>query len=105
MFEDETVLRTEAGDAVIEDDGARNGVALDEQLAAEKARADDNYNKFLLAMADFENYKKRMQRDIESIVTSHRRSLLERFLPVLDNWSGRCPWVPATACAGNRADP
>jgi|HubBroStandDraft_5_1064220.scaffolds.fasta_scaffold665372_1 molecular chaperone GrpE len=85
MFEDETVLRTEAGDAVIEDDGARDGVALDEQLAAEKARADDNYNKFLLAMADFENYKKRMQRDIESIVTSHRRTLLERFLPVLDN--------------------
>jgi molecular chaperone GrpE len=84
MFEDETVLRTEAGDAVIENDGARNG-ALDEQLAAEKTRADDNYNKFLLAMADFENYKKRMQRDIESIVTSHRRTLLERFLPVLDN--------------------
>jgi molecular chaperone GrpE len=85
MFEDETVLRTEAGDAVIENDGAGNGVALDEQLAAEKTRADDNYNKFLLAMADFENYKKRMQRDIESIVTSHRRTLLERFLPVLDN--------------------
>jgi len=84
MFEDETVLRTEAGDAVIED-GDRNGAALEEQVAAEKARADDNYNKFLLAMADFENYKKRMQRDIESIVTSHRRSLLERFLPVLDN--------------------
>jgi molecular chaperone GrpE len=36
-------------------------------------------------MADFENYKKRKQRDIESIVTSHRRALLERFLPVLDN--------------------
>jgi molecular chaperone GrpE len=85
MFEDETVLRTEAGDAVIEEDGARNDAGLDERLAAEKVRADDNYNKFLLAMADFENYKKRMQRDIESIVTSHRRSLLERFLPVLDN--------------------
>jgi molecular chaperone GrpE len=85
MFEDETVLRTEAGEAVIEEDGTRNDGALDDQLAAEKIRADDNYNKFLLAMADFENYKKRMQRDIESIVTSHRRSLLERFLPVLDN--------------------
>jgi molecular chaperone GrpE len=56
-----------------------------EALAAANARADENYNKFLLAMADFENYKRRMQRDIESIVGSHRRSLLERFLPVLDN--------------------
>lgn len=56
-----------------------------EALAAANARADENYNKFLLAIADFENYKRRMQRDIESIVGSHRRSLLERFLPVLDN--------------------
>ncbi len=42
MFEDETVLRTEAGDAVIENDGARNGAALEGQVAAEKTRADDN---------------------------------------------------------------
>jgi len=85
MLEDETVLRTEAGEAAIDGNGSGNGSAGVDLLAAEKARADDNYNKFLLAMADFENYKKRMQRDIESIVTSHRRSLLERFLPVLDN--------------------
>jgi molecular chaperone GrpE len=84
MFEDQSVLRTEAGEAVI-DDAAEERVSLEEQLAAANARADDNYNKFLLAMADFENYKKRIQRDIESIVTSHRRALLERFLPVADN--------------------
>jgi molecular chaperone GrpE len=79
------VLRTEAGEAVIDEtppDGARS---LEDQLAAERARADENYNKFLLAMADFDNYKKRLQRDLESMVTSHRRLLLERFLPVLDN--------------------
>src|ERR1700724_3048469 len=84
MFEDQSVLKTEAGEAVI-DDLPVDGGSGDEALAAANARADDNYNKFLLAMADFENYKKRIQRDIESIVTSHRRALLERFLPVLDN--------------------
>ncbi len=76
------------GETVLFDDAAVSEATIDpaqEQLAAERARADDNHNKFLLAMADFENYKKRMQRDIESIVTSHRRSLLEKFLPVLDN--------------------
>ena len=84
MFDD--ILRTEAGEAVIEDDPTpASQQPLEEQLAAEKARADDNYNKFLLAMADFENYKKRLQRDIDSIVTSQRRMLLERFLPGLDN--------------------
>jgi len=80
MFDNESVLSTEAGEAVLDDAGD-----VREQLQVATAKAEDNYNKFLMAMADFENYKKRMQRDIESIVTSHRRSLLERFLPVLDN--------------------
>jgi molecular chaperone GrpE len=80
MFEDQSVLRTEAGEAVIDD-----AAGTADAVAAANARADENYNKYLLAMADFENYKKRMQRDIESIVSSHRRSLIERFLPVIDN--------------------
>jgi molecular chaperone GrpE len=77
-------LITEAGEAVI-DDAPAAGSDLRAQLDAANTKADDNYNKYLLAMADFENYKKRMQRDIESVVTGHRRKLLERFLPVLDN--------------------
>jgi molecular chaperone GrpE len=83
MFDDQSTLRTEAGEAVIDGDASSN--SSEDLLAAANARADDNYNKFLLAMADFENYKKRMQRDIESIVASQRRGLLERFLPVIDN--------------------
>ncbi len=63
----------------------RGDASLEEQLAAANARADENYGKFLLAVADFDNYKKRMQRDIDSIVASRRRMLLERLLPVLDN--------------------
>ncbi|HTU69273.1 MAG TPA: nucleotide exchange factor GrpE [Candidatus Baltobacteraceae bacterium] len=77
-------LFTEAGEAMLDGPATSNG-DLRAQLDAANARADENYQKFLLAMADFENYKKRMQRDIESIVTSHRRKLLERFLPVMDN--------------------
>jgi len=76
-------LFTEAGEAVLDDTPATGDLRA--QLDAANAKADDNYQKFLLAMADFENYKKRMERDISSIVTSHRRKLLERFLPVLDN--------------------
>jgi molecular chaperone GrpE len=83
MSDDQSVLRTEAGEAVIEDAAATP--SLEEQLAAANARADENYEKFLLAVADFDNYRKRMQRDIDSIVSSRRRMLLERLLPVLDN--------------------
>lgn len=81
-FDNDTVLHTEAGEAAVDNGGDGD---LREQLAAANAKADDNYNKFLLAMADFENYKRRMERDSAALYTAHRRKLLERFLPVLDN--------------------
>ena len=84
MSDDPSVLKTEAGEADI-DETAAETPALEEQLAAANARADENYGKFLLAIADFDNYRKRTQRDIESMVSSRRRMLLERLLPVLDN--------------------
>jgi molecular chaperone GrpE len=77
-------LKTEAGEATLEEQAAATP-SLDEQLAAANARADENYGKFLLAVADFDNYRKRIQRDIDSMVSSRRRMLLERLLPVLDN--------------------
>lgn len=83
MSDNETVLHTEAGEATLE--SGSDGEGLREQLAAANAKAEDNYNKFLLAMADFENYKRRMERDSASLYTAHRRKLLERFLPVFDN--------------------
>ena len=85
MPDDPSVLRTEAGEASIDDSQAAATLSIDEQLAAANARADENYDKFLLAIADFDNYRKRMQRDIDSVVASRHRMLLERLLPVLDN--------------------
>ena len=55
------------------------------ELEAVKARADENHNKFLYAMADFENYKKRMQRDIAEHANAGKRALLAKLLPVVDN--------------------
>jgi molecular chaperone GrpE len=83
MFDDQSVLKTEAGEATIDEAAATP--SIEEQVAAANARADENYGKFLLAVADFDNYKKRIQRDMDSIVSSRRRMLLERLLPVLDN--------------------
>ena len=84
MFDDQSVLKTEAGEATIEE-SIEEAPSLEERLAAAEARADDNYNKFLLATADFENYKKRIARDRDAIVNSYRSALIERFLPVMDN--------------------
>lgn len=85
MSDDQTVLRTEAGEAVIEEEQTPQQAALEEQLAAANARADENQEKYLLAVADYDNYRKRIARDLDSMVSSRRRNLLERFLPVLDN--------------------
>ena len=61
---------TSAPDALrqAQGDTAQNGAAVADggegdlaaELAAARAKADENYNKFLYAMADFENYKKRI---------------------------------------------
>ena len=58
---------------------------LTAELVATKAKADENYNKFLYAMADFENYKKRIERQFADIASAGKRSLVERLLPVVDN--------------------
>jgi len=84
MSESNAPLETEAGEAVIEEVTAGEP-SLEEQLASANVRAQENYSKFLLAVADFDNYKKRMQRDLDAMLSSRRRALLERFLPVLDN--------------------
>ena len=87
MMHNESEVVTEAGEASIPGTAPASeaGSDLQAQLDAANAKADDNYNKFLLAMADFENYKRRMERDSGALYTAYRRKLLERFLPVLDN--------------------
>lgn len=83
--DDQSVLKTEAGEAAIDDSVESAEPSLEERLAAAEARADENYNKFLLATADFENFKKRMLRDREISAAAYRSALIERFLPVYDN--------------------
>jgi len=78
---------TEA-DVPAAEDGVADSAAvaeLKDQLAAERARAEENHSKFLLAAADFENYKKRIDRQFSEMAAAGRRRILERILPVVDN--------------------
>ena len=86
---------TSAPDALrqAQGDTAQNGAAVADggegdlaaELAAARAKADENYNKFLYAMADFENYKKRIERQLAEIALAGKKSVLTKMLPVLDN--------------------
>jgi len=55
------------------------------ELAASKARADELYGELQYARADIENVRKRAERIALERLTSGRKALLGKFLPVLDN--------------------
>lgn len=83
-MQDEYITQADVPTAV-ENGEASSSTDMQAQLDAANARADENYQKFLLAMADFENYKKRMERQFREIATAGERKALLSFLPVLDN--------------------
>ena len=81
-----------ATDTLRHGQGDNNGAAQDggegdlaAELAAAKAKAQENYDKFLYAMADFENYKKRIERQLAEIALSGKKTVLAKMLPVIDN--------------------
>lgn len=67
------------------EDGETAGNALEAALAEANAKAEDNWNQYLRAVAELDNTRKRAERDVEQA----RRFALERFvadlLPVKDS--------------------
>ncbi len=55
------------------------------QLAAAKSEAAANYDRFMRAAADLENFRRRMIREKEELRTTATGRILEDIFPVLDN--------------------
>jgi molecular chaperone GrpE len=73
--------------AVLEEGAFRPDVAaLEQALAAAKQKADENFNQYVRVLAEFDNYRKRAARDLDSA----QRYAVERFaqelLPALDGF-------------------
>ncbi|HLJ84388.1 MAG TPA: nucleotide exchange factor GrpE [Candidatus Eremiobacteraceae bacterium] len=68
-------------------DGQADGdvARLKAELAAARADADEQRDRYLRSLADFENYKKRVDRTTADRSAEGRRDLLKRVLGVLDN--------------------
>lgn len=66
----------EAGDAV---------AGLRAALAEAEAKAAENWDRFLRARADLENYRQRVERDLAATVRRQKSGLLHRILEVADN--------------------
>lgn len=57
----------------------------EEQLAAAEQTAQDNYDRFLRAAAELENFRKRSARELSELRKYANQSLVRDLLPVVDN--------------------
>jgi molecular chaperone GrpE len=57
-----------------------------ENLKAKAAQADEHWDKLLRVSADFDNFRKRAARERQEAIKFANESLLEKLLPVLDNF-------------------
>ncbi|MFH1352984.1 MAG: nucleotide exchange factor GrpE [bacterium] len=54
-------------------------------LLKEKEKAEDYYKQLITLKAEFENYRKRSEKDINNLILTERKNILAAFLPVMDN--------------------
>jgi molecular chaperone GrpE len=64
---------------------AASDTAAVEALAAAKAEAAENYNRYLRAVADLENFRRRTVREKDELRQFAASGVLEDLLPVVDN--------------------
>ena len=64
---------------------AHASLDVEERLAALEAERDERVNDLKRVAADFENYRKRVARDHESLVARAHERLVKELLPVLDD--------------------
>lgn len=83
LIENETPAATE------ESTGAEASPLSEQQIAELKeqaAKAKQNYEQLLRVTADLDNYKKRAARERQDAIKFANESLLERIIPILDNF-------------------
>ena len=59
--------------------------SLKERLEAAEAKAEENYERLLRMSAEFENYKKRSEREMDGFRKFANESLIKEILPIIDN--------------------
>jgi len=68
------------------DADTRNSAELEAKIAELSQLAEDNHNRFLRVQADFDNYRRRTQREKEELAQYASVKLVEQLLPVVDNF-------------------
>jgi len=84
--------------AIIEP-GSLNAEQL-EELKQRAAKADEHWERLLRATADFDNYKKRAAREKQDAIKYANETLLEKLVPVLDNFDMALAAAETTKSSG-----
>jgi molecular chaperone GrpE len=80
----EAVATTETGSSEVEQISAELAT-LKKQLADAESKASDYKDSWLRTQADFQNYKKRIERDNEMMYFSMKGEIIKKVLPALDD--------------------
>ncbi|HLP88666.1 MAG TPA: nucleotide exchange factor GrpE [Nostocaceae cyanobacterium] len=78
VTEDSTAQTTEVDAAAL--------VALTQQMESLKAQLEERQSQYMRIAADFENYRKRNQKEKEELETQVKRNTIMELLPVVDNF-------------------
>ncbi len=76
---------------------------LEARLAAAEAKSQENWDLFLRARADLENYRRRVERDLEAMVRRGKRDFLLRLLDVVDAFDRAAAYESGATGAGGGA--
>ncbi len=79
-------VNTESKKTKIIDKASEYIAKLNEDLEEQKRLADEYYDSLKRNMADFDNYKKRMTKEKESLHTMIVADIVDNMLPILDNF-------------------
>src|SRR6201985_3606635 len=83
--------------------GAEAATITPEQLEEWKARAekaDENWERLLRTTADFDNFKKRAAREKQDAIRYANEAVLEKLVPVLDNFDAALSAAQTNAAGG-----
>ncbi len=67
-----------------------------DELKAQAAKAAEHWDRLLRNTADFENYKKRAARERQDAVKFANEGLMQKLIPVMDNFEAALNSVPAS---------
>jgi molecular chaperone GrpE len=66
-------------------DDSQDTAGLRDELEKARKQADEMRDRYMRTLADFDNYKKRMERDQRALSDFGRRELIKKLLPAIDN--------------------